>query len=414
MSRNECIMVKRQVQQRIRWIKQYWLAINQQKNKLHPTNRQKKLRRLSEIPSSLLSRHHELVLDNLWRRRPLGMKCQLEVADDPIDNFVVFDKGDHLHLSAALRAEQSIIEFWDPEESTAFCHTSLCEKKVQVRVKIYSGSKRLYHGHNTWYNFFACYGPEVFQNCPFSAETETTEKRAFVFEEYSQHLGNGEDHLAVRNIKQERLPHPLAPLLTSFGIAWGAESTNFTWKGQQPFRSTVRTANSCKPTLRIATVQVLVHDLLDNRTEISILSLKAVLVFWEKLIEVVEKYSVEDRAFRMTLTIYPCHWSRDDSENMPNPWLSRKMLISPVKNRDQVMSWMERGKQLFTFMKLTSQFLLTKRTTHSSKKNDIFLWRFPVRFLSEDLILSKTDSTFSFFITPLKILRYAFRYSGYS
>ncbi len=36
------------------------------------------------------------------------MKCQLEVADDPIDNFVVFDKGDHFHLSAALRAEERI------------------------------------------------------------------------------------------------------------------------------------------------------------------------------------------------------------------------------------------------------------------------------------------------------------------
>lgn len=31
------------------------------------------------------------MLDNLRWRRALGMKCQLEVADDPIDNFVVFN-----------------------------------------------------------------------------------------------------------------------------------------------------------------------------------------------------------------------------------------------------------------------------------------------------------------------------------
>ncbi len=36
------------------------------------------------------------------------MRCQLDVGDDPIDNFVVFDKGDHFHISAALRAEERI------------------------------------------------------------------------------------------------------------------------------------------------------------------------------------------------------------------------------------------------------------------------------------------------------------------
>jgi hypothetical protein len=47
-------------------------------------------------------------LDDLRWRRPFGMRCQLDVGDDPIDNFVVFDKGDHFHLSAALKAEERI------------------------------------------------------------------------------------------------------------------------------------------------------------------------------------------------------------------------------------------------------------------------------------------------------------------
>ncbi len=61
--------------------------------------------RLSEILPPLLSCQQEFLLDNLWWRRALGMKRKFEVADDPIDNFVVFDKGDNFHLSTALRIE---------------------------------------------------------------------------------------------------------------------------------------------------------------------------------------------------------------------------------------------------------------------------------------------------------------------
>jgi len=39
---------------------------------------------------------------------PLSLKGELEMADDPIDNFVIFDKGDDFHLCAALRAEERI------------------------------------------------------------------------------------------------------------------------------------------------------------------------------------------------------------------------------------------------------------------------------------------------------------------
>lgn len=34
------------------------------------------------------------------------MKRKFEVRDDPIDNLVILDKGDHFHLSAALRTEE--------------------------------------------------------------------------------------------------------------------------------------------------------------------------------------------------------------------------------------------------------------------------------------------------------------------
>jgi hypothetical protein len=47
--------------------------------------------------------------------------------------------------------------------------SSLCEKKVQVGVKIDFLPERLYDGNNPGGNLLACYGPEVFKNCPFSA-----------------------------------------------------------------------------------------------------------------------------------------------------------------------------------------------------------------------------------------------------
>ena len=36
------------------------------------------------------------------------MKCELKMADDPVDNFVIFDKGDNFHLSAASWTDERI------------------------------------------------------------------------------------------------------------------------------------------------------------------------------------------------------------------------------------------------------------------------------------------------------------------
>lgn len=68
---------------------------------------------------------------------------------------------------------------------------------------------------------------------------------------------------------------------------------------------------------------------------------------------------VEYSALRMTLSIHPCHGKNSDSQNRPNCWLNWNRLIFSVKDRDRLMSWMERCKQLFTFMKLIGPPLLT-------------------------------------------------------
>jgi len=69
---------KWQIQKKIRCMKRYRLASTQQQNRLHPSNRQKRLRRISEIPSSLSGSHQEFLLDYL-RRRPFGQEGELVV-----------------------------------------------------------------------------------------------------------------------------------------------------------------------------------------------------------------------------------------------------------------------------------------------------------------------------------------------
>jgi hypothetical protein len=75
--------------------------------------------------------------------------------------------------------------------------------------------------------------------------------------------------------------------------------------------------NPGKSTLRIAAVQVLLNDFLNNRKKIAVLSLKSIFILQEKTIEVMKKHSIENSTFRMTLMIDLCHGSRDDSRNRP-------------------------------------------------------------------------------------------------
>jgi len=53
-----------------------------------------------------------------------------------------------------------------------------------------------------------------------------------VLEEYPQHLGNGEDYLAVRCAQDKLLPHPLTPLFTTLGMTGGTKATALAGKHQ--------------------------------------------------------------------------------------------------------------------------------------------------------------------------------------
>jgi len=129
-------------------------------------------------------------------------------------------------------AEQRIIKACDLMEPALVISPALCNKKMKMRMKIYHASKRLYHSNNAWCDLFACASLEVFHKRLSAAETKRREKRAFILEEYPQHLGYGKDNLAVRCIQDKLLPHPLTPFLTTLGMTRGAESAGLAGKHQ--------------------------------------------------------------------------------------------------------------------------------------------------------------------------------------
>jgi len=59
---------------------------------------------------------------------------------------------------------------------------------------------------------------QEFQESLERSHTERGEKRALEAEEDAKHLGQGEDDLAVGDIEEKLLLHPLAPLLPAFGM----------------------------------------------------------------------------------------------------------------------------------------------------------------------------------------------------
>jgi len=75
-------------------------------------------------------------------------------------------------------------------------------------------------------------------------------------EEDPQHLGDGEDDLAMRNIQEKRLPHPLAPCLNALSVAGGAEPPGAAGKHNEPFLPAVGTPDPDEPAFRIAAVKI--------------------------------------------------------------------------------------------------------------------------------------------------------------
>jgi len=85
---------------------------------------------------------------------------------------------------------------------------------------------------------------EISGQGPKGQAAEISQEPAFELEEDPQHLGDGEDDLAMRDIQNKCLPHPLAPRLNALSVAGGAEPPGAAGENDEPLRTTVRTSDA--------------------------------------------------------------------------------------------------------------------------------------------------------------------------
>jgi len=143
---------------------------------------------------------------------------------------------------------------------------------------------------------------------------------ALELEEHPQHLGNDKNHLAVRDIEEERLPHPLAPLLQPLGVARGTEAPGLTGKRQHLFRPAAWAADPGESTAGVAAIEVLFDHLFNDRTEEAVFTLKTRLVVRDKPLEMMEEHPVENGLLWMPRTVDSKHVGSEVSRNAPgNP-----------------------------------------------------------------------------------------------
>jgi hypothetical protein len=161
------------------------------------------------------------------------------------------------------------------------------------------------------------HGLKIKKNRSDGTAAKIPQELALELEKQPEHLRDREDDLAVRNVEEERLPHPLAPLLQPLGVAGRTESPCLAGEGQEMFRPAARAPNPGKPAAGIAAVEVLFDDLFDDRTEKAIFALKTLLIFRQEALEMMEQHPVEDGLLWMTRTVEPGHIVNEESRNAP-------------------------------------------------------------------------------------------------
>jgi hypothetical protein len=117
--------------------------------------------------------------------------------------------------------------------------------------------------------------------------------------------------------QEKLLAHPLSPLLQPLGVTGGAEAPGLAGEGQKILRAALRTANPGEPGARIAAIQVLLHDFLDDRPEKPVLPLETGLILGQEPVEMMKQHPVEDRALRMAWTIDSRHIRKEGAKNGP-------------------------------------------------------------------------------------------------
>ena len=178
-------------------------------------------------------------------------------------------------------------------EEARLIHSTLGHQELEVRVTIDPVYERLNGGNNPGHQLPAGYHLKITRQRAESRAAELPQQPAVVLEEYPQHPGDGEEDLAVRDIEEECLPHPLSPLLQPLGMARRTETTGAAGKHQDAFRMAVGTADAGEPAARVAAVEVALDDFLDDGPEEPVLLLEAALILVQETVEIMEQHSVD-------------------------------------------------------------------------------------------------------------------------
>ena len=86
---------------------------HQVSDRFHPRINKKQPQRALKILLTLFSCHQEFLLDTLSWWRPFGLEAELEMGDDAIDDFRLFNKSDDSHLATAARIEERVNFSWE-------------------------------------------------------------------------------------------------------------------------------------------------------------------------------------------------------------------------------------------------------------------------------------------------------------
>ena len=83
-----------------------------------------------------------------------------------------------------------------------------------------------------------------------------------------------------------------------------AESPGPAREHDQPLFGAVRAPDAGEPAARVAAIEVTLDDLLDDRSEKTVLLLKAALILGQETVETMKKHPLECRPLRMPGTIH--------------------------------------------------------------------------------------------------------------
>jgi hypothetical protein len=192
-------------------------------------------------------------------------------------------------------------------EDARLIHLALRHQKMEMRVEIDTLPEGLDDRDNTGLECFPRRGLKIGKKRLDGTAAKIAQEPKLELEKDAQHLGDREDHLAMRNVQEERLPQPLTPFFQPLGMTGGTEPPGLVGKHQKMFRPAAWAPDPGKPAAGIAAIEIFFDNILDDRPEIPIFPLKTALVFRDESFKIMKEHPIEDCLLRMTRAIYSCH-----------------------------------------------------------------------------------------------------------